>query len=87
MNHANDIPVCSSAMYHTDIPPWASRWYINLQCASPTSVLGKIKGKLKIYSINKLLKDRNIINASQHNSVENKPCQTNPLLFFDEISS
>lgn len=43
--------------------------------------------KLKRDSINKLLKDRNIINASQHSSVENKPGQTNPLLFFDEILS
>lgn len=54
---------------------------------SPTSVLGEIIGKLERDSINKLLKGRNIINASQHSSVQNKPCQTNLLLFFDEISS
>lgn len=54
---------------------------------SPTSVLREIIGILKRYSINKLLKDRNIINASQHSSVQNKPCQTNLLLLFDEISS
>jgi len=38
-------------------------------------------------SIDKELKDRNIINISQHGFMENRSCQTNMISFFDEITS
>lgn len=59
----------------------------NYRPFGPASITAKIMAKLIRDSINKELNDRNIINASQHNFMENRPCQTNLILLCDEITN
>lgn len=54
----------------------------------PVNICPRQSSQKLIYDpIDKELKERNIINISQHGFMENRACQTNLISFLDEITS
>ena len=59
----------------------------NYRPVSLTSIPGKILEQIVKWSLSKHLGDNAVITRSHHEFVKNKSCQTNLILFFDQVTS